>query len=357
MMGTMTRTAVCAALGLAAAACTHTVPGLVPGNKDHYNVRPTVETLVNHIACELKAANNDVGGKLFDEKYVISVTLLLQVDDQFGATPNATYTEGLKPPDTSLVTQLGLGLDGQRRRTFTTTYYIDAQDLVRSNTPSCTGFDPNKERIYSLNGNLRLSEIVQAGLGARGQQGGIITNPRKPDDKAAAAFGSQVQFIVTQSMSSFGPTWTLRYFKGPSGANGLFNGKMLHTNSATLSFAPTRVVERPSEKTLALDESVKRAQKRLDDARAERTRAQAQLASPTFRTLTPDLKSRQQFSALLADDQVRARERERDEAQVALDESRGQDQARAQEGARDAGIATSRDLLTTMLLQNLPGSR
>lgn len=353
-MNSLARSVACAALAISAAGCTHTVPGLIPGKTNHYNAAPTVEALVDHITCELRDANAQTGGKLAAEKYLIGVTLLLQVDDQFGTTPNVTYTEGLKAPAKDLVTQLGLGLDGQRRRTFTTTYNIQAEDLAKVTVPICAGYTDGREKLYSLNGNLRLKEIVASGLAARERGGGIITNRTDASDKSAPTFGSQVQFIVTQSMSSLGPTWTLRYFKGPSGSAGLFNGKILYTNSATVAFAPTREVPRPSPKTAALESSLTRAQARLKAAQAENARLKAQLESPAFKLRSADLKVREQLAATFAEGKVRTNETEVEQLQAELDGSRRDDTDRAQSLSREAGVAMTRDLLTTMLLQNLP---
>jgi hypothetical protein len=352
MLKTM-KMAGCAAVAALMAGCTHTVPGLIAGTSN-YNSQPTVETIVRQVACELKEANRTTNGQLVADKYLVGVTLLLQVDDQFGTTPNASYTQGLKPPNTSLITQLGLGLDGQRRRTFTTTYNVDMVQLAKSKAPDCSTLGGPEERLYSLKGNLRLKEIVDSGLAARAQEGGIITLPREAGDKAAPAFGSQVQFIVTQSVSAAGPTWTLRYFKGPSGGNGLFNGKTLYTNSLIVAFTPSRPITETSIATETASLQVREAEGRRDSAKS----AFGLLNSaPSPNKLSPDAKARQTLDILLAQQALAAREEEVRAATAALELARRQDEERASGGARDAAIAGSRDLLTTMLLQNLPAGR
>ena len=343
----------CAVSATLMAGCTHTVPGLIAGTSN-YNSRPTVDTIVRQVACELKEANVATQGQLVADRYLVGVTLLLQVDDQFGTTPNASYTQGLKPPNTSLITQLGLGLDGQRRRTFTTTYNVDMVQLAKSTAPDCSGFAAPEEKLYSLKGNLRLKEIVDSGLAARAQHGGIITLPRKVDDKAGPAFGSQVQFIVTQSVSAAGPTWTLRYFKGPSGGNGLFNGKTLYTNSLIVAFSPSRPITETSITTEAARLRVREAEGRRDSAKS----AFGLLNSAQGpNKMSPDAKARQTLEILLAQQTMAAQEDEVQAAKAALELARRQDEERASDGARDAAIAGSRDLLTTMLLQNLPAGR
>jgi hypothetical protein len=327
------------------------VPQLVAG-KGGYESRPRVETLVDHIACELRVAT-DRNRLLVEDKYVITINLLLQVDDAFGTTPNATYTEGLKPPDTSLVTQLGLGLNGDRLRTFTTTYVVKATELAASPRPETCPVDRTfTETRYRLDGNLRLGEIIDSGLAARARGGGIITIPEKDGDKAAPTFGSQVQFIVTESLTALGPTWTLRYFKGPSGANGLFNGKRVYKNSVIVTFAPARTPAGKRADTLAAKDALAAAQRQLAEAQDNL----AQLASPSLlpgEKMTPQLQRQLALNQLLVEQVLSARRAEVARASAELAAAEAQKRLN-DEGARDAAVAASRDLLTTMLLQNLP---
>ena len=47
-------------------------------------------------------------------------------------------------------------------------------------------------------------------------------------------FGGSIQFLVTKSLGTLGPTWTLIHFKGPGGLASL---SQVNTDKITLAFA------------------------------------------------------------------------------------------------------------------------
>ena len=60
-------------------------------------------------------------------------------------------------------------------------------------------------------------------------------------------FGSTVQFMLVESFDT-GPSWALKFFKGPSGSSkGILNGARTTTDTLILAFAPADVS--PSTKT------------------------------------------------------------------------------------------------------------
>ena len=154
-------------------------------------------------------------------KYLATVLLTLQVDDTIDFTPSLAETQLIpKPATLQVVTTLSGDIGGARRRTFTSSYSIDLTQLGSS--ANCRA--ASEEKLYDLRGDLGLSEIIADGLASQndglvpgGSDSAIITAPKSATDKSGPSFGSTVQFIVTNSMTAFGPVWTLKYFKGPGG--------------------------------------------------------------------------------------------------------------------------------------------
>jgi len=167
----------------------------------------------------------------------------------------------LKKPAVSLVTTLNADLGGARQRMFTSSYSFNVSDLLNRGK-AC---DKPKEDLYSLEGDLQINEIIKDGLNVTDptKHDFVIRLPANVADKSGPSFGSKVQFVITQSVSNFGPVWTLKYFKGPGGSNGLFNGKRLDTDSVLITFAP-----KPKPAPAATD-----ANKALEDAIAALTAA------------------------------------------------------------------------------------
>lgn len=344
----------CAAMICAAllAGCMHTVPAFKPGEPEPYVSAPTVTQLAEHIVCELRRANASEiypGGRtLSAESYTALVTLLVQVDDTVGTTPSIAYTELLKSPATSLVTTLGLDVNAQRKRTFTTTYTVDIGKVVASAELSkkC-GTKEAGERRYDLRGNLGINEIVADGFAIRAVGDGVFAKRIK---ETLPTFGSQVQFIVTRGVSGVGPIWTLRYWKGPSSAAGLFNGKQLYTNSAIFVFSPKLDSTTPA---LVAGKALETARAARADAVSKAIQLDARLKSLP-KSLTPSAEVlRLEGQAADARAKVAESQRAVDQAAADLAEAQRTEPQREAEAARDAAAA-SRDLLNTMLLQNLP---
>jgi hypothetical protein len=223
----------------------------------------TVEDIVHHISCEIANSHDlpQMKGAVKGPGYLATVLLSLQVDDSVDLTPSLSMTQILPKPATSLVTLLNGDLGGARRRLFTTTYSIDISKL--SYTCACPNLP--KTKAYNLRGDLGIAAIIHDGLSSQNDHlfpDDIITQARNPTDKSGPAFGSQVQFVVTKSITGLGSVWTLKYFKGPGGTNGLISGKRLDTDSVIITFAP-QPLPTPKATTAALVAAVK---KTTDDA-------------------------------------------------------------------------------------------
>lgn len=351
----MSRTVPIAAIAgvVLTAGCSHTVPGLTLDGK--YNSSPTVESIVNQVSCELKAADARSGGRLAADNYLILVQMTLQVDDTAGFAPSLSYINPLTE-SRSFTGTLGADLNGQRRRTYTTTYSIEASAMANAPPPVCPAPDaPPAERLYSLRGDLGINEIVEDGLRSKSLGGGIIAGPRTETDKAMPTFGSQVQFVITRAITAFGPVWSLHHFKGPSAGNGLLNGKQVYTDSVILTFTPQ--YRKPGASQATVDararaaELKSRASQLETDLKAARSAAQARARAPRAR---PD---ELQLQMQLLD----VPGMERSQATLAAEVARAEDEVRRSEQldaeqdirARDAAAQAAQNQLTSILLQNL----
>lgn len=324
--------------------CVHTTPDIKlthvgPGSP------PTIQAVMNHISCEIKQANAANNNVLKDKSYIITVSLTLQVQDTFGLTPSINYTETLKAPAKDLVTSLGVDLNNQRRRNFTTSYVIDAKQM---DSQACEQTSPpgSAERLYDLTGNLRISEIVEQGLKA-GNMPGVIANA-----KTAPSFGSVVEFILTRG-ANMGPTWTLRYWKGPSGSAGLLNAKGVYTNTATLTFAPQYTAPAAPDPMAALVEELKVVNANLAKL-AERQIALTQRLEGAARGDTKSYMQTQIESSAIAR-QIEALQRELNQTNQRIEAAQADERRR--QSASDAAINAARNLQTDLLLQNLTPNR
>ena len=275
-------------VALALGGCTHTVPALTSEFAKHPS-GPTVDAIVDHIACEVARSDAltkpDSNRSLND--YVVTVLLTLQVDDSADLTPSLGLTQPLTKPAVSLVTTLNADLGGARQRMFTASYSFNVSDLL-SKGKSC---DEPREALYSLEGDLQINEIIKDGLNVTDptRHDFVIRLPANATDKAGPSFGSKVQFVITQSVSNFGPVWTLKYFKGGGGSNGLVNGKRLDTDSVLITFAP-----KPKPAAAATD-----ANKALEDA-ITALAAAVDRQTEILKTRKNELARMQQRSALLS---------------------------------------------------------
>jgi hypothetical protein len=317
----------------------------------------TVDNITDHIACEIYKSGKR-HPTLVSQEYYIKIFLTLQVDDQFDLTPSLTWMNPLsKMTSFSGILSGDFGL--QRRRTFTTTYNInaktlsddyrakiDANSLIESECDST----PLKNELYKLSGNLGIDEIIDDGLKIVNKENGVITNPSKPGDNNAPSFGSQVQFIITRQITALGPTWALKYFKGPSGSNGLINGKTLDTDSVVLTFVPQLVSGAQRAKIIkerATQTNSAKAERDAENAKYDSAKKTVDAMAHNLVAVAPEVLQQRQDDLARADAaRTTANERVR-RAEVA------QAEAEAPQVADNDAANASESLLTSILLQNL----
>lgn len=336
--------------------------------------RATVTDIIDHISCEL--LHSDQG--LANDHYFVTVLLTLQVDDFADFTPSLSAINPLAGSSTFVASFSG-DFGGSRQRTFTTTYTIDAFNLLNGTDKklkASNGADkkicPDKDapyrppkKLYNLSGDLSLAEIVRDGLEAKTRGGGIIDKPTTADGKTAPAFGSKVQFIITQSMTGAGPVWTIRHFKGPGSQNGIVSGKRLDTDSLLIGFAPqyqpTAATPSDVEKAAAaIQADIVKWQQTLSALNDQKQRSEARETQRKQRSrlYTFNLQAQQSDEAARASDLAAADalQNQLNVLQSKLDLDRANQVAAERAtspSSPDAAIAAAHEQITNMLLQGL----
>lgn len=321
---------------------------------------PKVDHILRQISCELSMVSKT---QLRDRHYVINVTLTLQVDDEINLTPSLSFIEPLTVTGTSRTLTQGLGVGGSRQRKFTANFYYDSKKLQENHDFDAPSYGKrgincgaDEKKLYRLDGHLGLFEIARDGIRLRDSQPAATGSP---------GFASQVKFVVTRSVSAFGPGWTLISFKGPGGANGLLNGKALTTDSIDISFAPYKVpdptMDRLVEELRALVAELRdretAADAALASARRKLTDVEQMLQRDGFKAFTAPQRSlmldgaQQAVSVAEAQQRQTSQDRLKAERRLVLASERAIEAAEtmSQESAIRAGDA----LITRMILQNL----
>jgi hypothetical protein len=325
---------------------------------------PKVRDIVDEVACEL--ARSKAAGAL-QEPYTITILLTLQVEDNLDLAPSLTFIHPLAAASTNRSVLLNGDLAGNRKRNFTTNYYLDSDRL------SLASCQPNagRPKLYQLSGELGLADVVRDGEGSFALETSTAHVVRDSGDKAIPTFGSTVVFTVTKQLGGLGPIWTIKHFKGPSGSNGLFTGKSIRTDTLTIAFAKQpavrsakvevaqAVAQEAAERRRRADALV--ADLRLKEVQAnavyeERLRTRGEQHGATekrtfqFQVDRAQIAATQSAAALASAQADAARARSDEEtANRQLAETIATTSAESQAAATDAG----QNLLTTMVLQNL----
>lgn len=317
---------------------------------------PKVNDIIDEISCELASANDAM---LTTREHIVTVLLTIQVDDNLNVTPTFLVTSMLSGVGRTFGLSEGLDVGGARRRTFTTTFHLDSAKLA-AYAPDCA--ERHKKRLYRLDGDLGLSEIVRDGTAAIRKLTPIqyVTTGKMP------SYGSTVQFVVNRSLSALGPLWTLNSFKGPSGSSGLVNGKQLNTDILTITFSPVidtsaKVADRQK---VAVAKSLEVATTARRSSDADRTLTEAVEASRTAKRNAARYgynknASQSAEDAKKAEDEARAAKdasagdeaRAREELRAAVEQVRAAEVEHAQDARRAAEASES--LLQTMVLQGI----
>jgi hypothetical protein len=325
--------------------------------RDDPTLAPKVDHIVERIRCELaRVSSYQLKGK----DYVITVLLTLQVNDELNLTPTLSFITPLKGTNTRTVSE-GLGIGGARERMFTSTFTFNSLDLARQK--AC---DDMPKPYYRLDGDLGLADIARDGIGIGNLQDaaqapttdGTAPRPNQP------SFASQIKFVVTRSVSALGPTWSLVRFKGPGGANGLLNGKALTTDSVNVAFAvkkdpgPDLATKDQLDNLIRLIETLRSRERDAEGALARKKSARDGLAATKSNGLRP-LSTLDMLLIQRADNEVATAEAARRDAtalreqtEAALNAAKGAI-ASAQTRSQADALAQGRDLINTMILQNL----
>lgn len=318
---------------------------------------PKVNDIIDEITCELLRANNRV---LQEKPHAVTVLLTLQVDDNLNVTPTFLFTNPLSGTNRTFGLSQGVDIGGARKRTFTTTFHLDTAKL-KSYVPMCA--DRQKKRLYSLEGELGLSEIVRDGTATIAKLRPIQL---EGDDKKQPSYGSTVQFVVNRSVTALGPLWTLNTFKGPSGSNGLINGKQLNTDILTITFAPVsdttpNVIARQKEADAKALDVARIVRERSEAERLYSAAIQSRIMAERAASRFSSTKSAQDAAGQARSDEAKAEAernalvqdeaRAREELRIALEQVRAAENVRAQDTSRAA--AASDSLLNTMVLQGI----
>jgi hypothetical protein len=218
----------------------------------------TVTDVVDEIVCEIGASPGLASDpKPPNRQWIATAILTIQIDDTIGLTPSLNFIQPYATAATSYMTTVSGEYSGQRQRTFTTTFTIDVGKLQAyyvkyKDQGLCS--EPRHGRVR-LEGNLKIAEIVNSGVnltrstltdekGAPFDNKDFIVGTLQldpdvdPGAKLLPSFGSTIQFIIKHSLSSLGPLWTLKRFKGPSGSSGLVNAGYTDTDKLIITFAP-----------------------------------------------------------------------------------------------------------------------
>ena len=330
-------------------------------------IAPKVYDIVRQITCELYHASN---AHLSEKNYVIQAQLTLQVDDEIYFQPSLSAITPLSVADESRTLSQNLSIGGSRQRTFASTFYYESDGLRAQAAAAPSPDDPagmppfnrhacteNGNKLYSLDGNLGLSDIARDGVGIDKFQQGMQLKP----GSQPVTFGSQIKFVVTRA-AGIGPLWTLTRFKGPSGSNGLFNGKALATDSLIIAFSEKE------EPTLSkADKEIIALLRQIRDSSAQRAKDAEAKAQDQTTDLNKFLKSMKGGPGLYQNRTLRSLQAEADiankardaaiaaqeDAQRKLDEAKLDALTRAKAQSDRNAMEANQSLINTIIFQNL----
>lgn len=219
------------ALCLAVAGCASVYQFDLP--RDDANI-PTVKTIVQEVTCELAALARDdyqYIGDMVAGDFVIAVELDLTVNSDGSLAPAMSYTNGL------FSFGAGAKLDVQKEQSFTEQLFFSIAELRAQMEADRRASLKYGRAIDSLAcpatvdtplaGDLGIAETVHMAMNTPS-----LALNSKPGGPKSGAFGGYVKFVVVKNLNSVGPTWSLKYFKGPGPLAGF-----AETNTDQIIFA------------------------------------------------------------------------------------------------------------------------
>jgi hypothetical protein len=202
--------------------------------------QPTVQTIVDRIQCEMRDMVRDDSAEptafhrlfLLNGDYDVAIALKLEVNNTGGLAPSLSYIDPLTKA--TMFTFSGTAtLSESRDHTFTENIQFSFREIYTKwkynvRPYNCPSPDTN------LAGTLGMKDFVAMAA--------LTENlDTKQTLSGKGVFGGSIQFLVTKSLTSLGPTWSLVNFKGPGGVT----ASQINTDSLTLAFAQGPNVGKP----------------------------------------------------------------------------------------------------------------
>jgi hypothetical protein len=196
--------------------------------------QPTVKTIVERLECEIRDMVRDdrpddpaTFNSLFllNGDYDVQIALSLEVNDSGGLAPSVTYVAGLTGPST-VSWSAGGSISEARDHTFGENIQLSVRKIYLDWKSGHKAYDCPLANT-NLAGTLGLKDIVA--LAASTPE---LVDPVKSPD--AGVFGGTIQFVVTKSVTSAGPTFALVHFTNIAA---LGNLSEINTDKITLAFA------------------------------------------------------------------------------------------------------------------------
>ncbi len=213
---------------------------------DHYN-QPNAKTIVQRLQCEIRDMVRDDRPDdpasfnrlwLLDGDFDVQVALSLEVNDSGGLAPSVSYIGNLN--HFTHISTYTLGTTGNlnegRDHTFNENIQISVRQIYMDWKSGYKPYDcPSADT--NLSGTLGIKDLVALAASTPS-----LVDPLPPsgsskptsDSAPKSVFGGSVQFVVTKSISSTGPTFALVHFKSIAMLGSLSE---INTDKLTLAFA------------------------------------------------------------------------------------------------------------------------
>jgi hypothetical protein len=203
--------------------------------------QPTVYTIVQRIECEMRDMVRDDMPEdpasfhrlfLLNGDYDVAIALSLDVNNTGGLAPSLSYIDPLSKLTTFTFSGTGT-LSEARDHNFTENIQLSFREIFTKWKYHKRPYDCPSP-VTNLAGTLGIGDFVAMADSTEG----LDTHQTL---SGKGVFGGMIQFLVTKSITSLGPTWSLVYFKGPGGVT----ASKVNTDNITLAFAQGPNVGKP----------------------------------------------------------------------------------------------------------------
>jgi hypothetical protein len=167
--------------------------------------------------------------------YDVAIALSLEVNNTGGLAPSLSYIDPLSKVTSFTLSGTGT-LSESRDHNFTENIQLSFREIYTKWKYGVRPYDCPPANT-NLAGTLGIKDFVAMAA--------LTENlDTKQTLSGKGVFGGSIQFLVTKSLTSFGPTWSLVYFKGPGGVT----ASQVNTDKLTLAFAQGPNVGKPMGK-------------------------------------------------------------------------------------------------------------